>query len=250
MSRLIHFVDDKQRDAEVTFTSLNPKPKVRLVLPDGSEPINLRVIKGTAETSVEALCDRLVGPVKSKKDTAELMREIELADHLIKGDPEVDLELHGKFITDSARVFVNQQSVPVFHLKQREQIFDAKGELIEERTPKVLLANITETDMVRWSGKMMPKKELAQKVIFTKKYQVKHINGLTFSFLYDLAKTLDGKQALMPVGTGSKGNQPLVMSDGGKPYRAFLEGRVRGEAYCLLMHLTDQELKAPKESKA
>jgi hypothetical protein len=247
MSRFIHFVDDQQRDAEVTFSSLNPKPKVRLVLPNGSDPINLRVIKGTADTGVDALCNRLVGPAKSKKDAAELMREIELADHLIKGDPEVDMELHGKFITDSARVFVNQESKPVFHLKQVERIFDAKGELMEERTPKVFLANISESDMVRWSGKMIPKKELVQKVIFSKKYQVKHINGLTFSFLYDLAKSLDDKQALMPVGTGAKGNQPLVMSDGGKPYRAFLEGRIRGEAYCLLMHLTDQELKAPTE---
>ena len=250
MARFIHFVDDQQRDAEVTFTSLNPKPKVRLVLPNGSEPVNFRVIKGTADTAVEALCDRLVGPAKPKKDAADLMRVIELADHLIKGDPEVDVELHGKFISDSARVFVDQESKPVFHLKQREQIFDAQGELVEERTPKVFLANISETDMVRWSGKMIPKKDLAKQVLFTKKYQVKHINGLTFSFLYDLAKTLDEKQALMPVGTGSKGNQPLVMSDGGKPYRAFLEGRVRGEAYCLLMHLTDQELKAPKENKS
>jgi hypothetical protein len=33
------------------------------------------------------------------------------------------------------------------------------------------------------------------------------------------------------------------MNDGGKPYRAFLEGRVKGEKYCLILHLTDQELK-------
>ena len=61
MPRFIHFADDQQRDAEVTFASLNPKPKVRLVLPDGSEPVNVRVIKGSAETTVDALCDRCVG---------------------------------------------------------------------------------------------------------------------------------------------------------------------------------------------
>ena len=54
----------------------------------------------------------------------------------------------------------------------------------------------------------------------------------------------------MPVGAGEKGNQPLVMSDGGKPYRAFLEGRVRGDSYCLILHLTDQELKAPQKDEA
>ena len=250
MSRFIHFVDDQQRDAEVTFSSLNPKPKIRLVLPNGKDPINLRVIKGSAETSADFLCDRLVGPLKSKDDSAELMREIELADYLIKGDTEVDMELHGKYITDSARVYVNPEFKPVFHLKQNELIYNAQRELVEERSPKVVLANISESDMVRWSGRMTPKSELAQKVLFTKKYQVKHINGLTFSFLYDLAKSLDENQALMPVGTGAKGNHPLVMSDGGKPYRAFLEGRVRGKSYCLLMHLTDQELKAPIEKQS
>ena len=39
------------------------------------------------------------------------------------------------------------------------------------------------------------------------------------------------------------------MSDGGKPYRAFLEGRVKGDSYCLLLHLTDQELKAPAKDE-
>ena len=245
MPRFIHFADDQQRAAEVTFTSLNHKPKVRLVLPDGSEPVNVRVIKGSAETTVDALCDRCVGKPEKAQEVSALSREIELADHLIHADPEVDLELHGKFIHDSARVFVDHNAKPVFHLNQREHIYNAKGELVEERVPKVFLANISETDMVRWSGKMIPKKQMSQKVIFSKKYQIKHINGLTFSFLYDLAKSLDDKQALMPVGTGQTGTQPLVMSDGGKPYRAFLEGRVRGKSYCLLMHLTDQELKAP-----
>ena len=95
---------------------------------------------------------------------------------------------------------------------------------------------------------MLPKKAIVQKVLLTKKYQVKHVNGLTFSFLFDLAKKLDDAQALMPVGAGEKGVQPLVMRHGGKPYRAFLEGRVRKDAYCLLLHLTDQELKAPAKS--
>jgi len=47
----------------------------------------------------------------------------------------------------------------------------------------------------------------------------------------------------MMLGGGKSGKEPLVMNDGGKPYRAFLEGRVKGEKYCLILHLTDQELK-------
>lgn len=250
MARFIHFIDDQKRDAQVTFSSLNPKAKVRMVLPDGSAPESLRVIKGSAATSVGALCDALIGPIKEGETAPELVREIELAEHLIQADPEVDMELHGKFITGSDRVFVNPQMRPVFHLSEEEYIYSATRELKEQRTPKAMLSNISESDMVRWSGKMLPKKAIVSKVLLTKKYQVKHVNGLTFSFLYDLAKQLDENKALMPVGTGEKGNQPLVMSDGGKPYRAFLEGRIQGDAYCLILHLTDQELKAPQKAEA
>jgi hypothetical protein len=45
---------------------------------------------------------------------------------------------------------------------------------------------------------------------------------------------------------GEKGNEPLVMNRGGKPYNAFLEGRVKGDAYCLILHLSNMELKKPK----
>jgi len=96
MARFIHFIDDQKRDAQVTFSSLNPKAKVRMVLPDGSAPETLRVIKGSATTAVAHLCDALIGPLESPDGTAELVREIELAEHIIESDPEVDLELHGK----------------------------------------------------------------------------------------------------------------------------------------------------------
>lgn len=246
MAKFIHFIDDQQRDAQVTFSSLNPKARVRLVDSEGDLPQTKRMIKASAETQVDALCDRLVG--SNDAEAGALMREIQLADHLISGDPEVDMELHGKFISHSAKVYVDPDMKPVFRVNAKERIYNAQGEMTEERLPKVLFSNISEKDMVRWSGKMLPKKAIVQKVLLTKKYQVKHVNGLTFSFLFDLAKKLDDAQALMPVGAGEKGVQPLVMSHGGKPYRAFLEGRVREDAYCLLLHLTDQELKAPAKS--
>ena len=49
---------------------------------------------------------------------------------------------------------------------------------------------------------------------------------------------------------GAKGNKPLVFNDGGKPYRAFLEGRVKDDKYSLILHLTDLELKPlPNKNK-
>jgi hypothetical protein len=52
----------------------------------------------------------------------------------------------------------------------------------------------------------------------------------------------------MLVGAGPKGNQPLVLTRGGQQYRGFLEGRTQGEKYCLILHLSNMELKAaPKQ---
>ena len=48
---------------------------------------------------------------------------------------------------------------------------------------------------------------------------------------------------MMLVGGGQKGTDPLVMANGGTPYRAFLEGRVDGDKYALILRLTNMELK-------
>jgi hypothetical protein len=81
------------------------------------------------------------------------------------------------------------------------------------------------------------------KVVFVKKYQLHHVNGLTFEFLYDIAKQLEDEQSLMIVGAGKNGKDPLVFQDGGKKYRGFLEGRTQGKKYLLVLHLSNLELK-------
>jgi len=75
-----------------------------------------------------------------------------------------------------------------------------------------------------------------------------HVNGLTFDFLYAMAKELDKRQAFMLIRGGEKGDKPIVMNRGGKAYNAFLEGRVKGDAYCLILHLSNLELKRPMEA--
>jgi hypothetical protein len=61
--------------------------------------------------------------------------------------------------------------------------------------------------------------------------------------LYDIAKELHDKDSLALLGSGSKGVGPLVFQEGGKPYRAFLEGRIQEESYCLILHISNLELK-------
>ncbi len=242
MIRYLKLANDKNRDAEITFRSLNPKPKITMVMETGDDVINKRVVKNTSKTNIKTLIAKY-HEKQNKVVNIDVKLATILADDLINSDPEIDLELSGKFIDNVSRVYVNQDDKPVFRVKKTEKIFSPEAVLKEERKPKYNECNITGENRVNWTGKLMPKSKVYNKLVFNKKYQLKHINGLTYDFLFDMAKTLADKDALMMLGGGVSGKEPLVMQDGGKPYRAFLEGRIKEGKYCLILHLTDQELK-------
>lgn len=239
MIRYIHISNDKNRDAEITFKSLNPKPAIKMALESGEKVINRKVVKAAPDTSAKKLLSQYKS--KTDSDTTEIM--LKFAEDLVKSDPEIDLELTGKFLEEVSRVYINEEEKPVFSVKKIEKIYSPDGELTEEREPKYNESNINDHNTVKWTGKMMPKDKIFNKIVFNKKYQLKHINGLTFDFLFDIARKLNESNSLMMLGAGKSGKEPLVMNDGGKPYRAFLEGRVKEDKYCLILHLTDQELK-------
>ncbi len=230
MSRKIHLADSKGRDAEVFFISKTEKPKVKLVTSKGDEVKNVRVLKGASQNSFEGMMKAL-GSAKA----------IEQA--MISSDPEIDLQLTGRFIKSTSRVYIDQDLKPVSSISKKEVVYSPDGSVKEERIPKELMANIL-SEIPLKSGKIFPKKELYNKLIFAKKYQLHHINGLTFDFLYEIAKDLQEQDALMMLGAGAKGNEPLVFQDGGKSYRCFLEGRVKENSYVLIMHLSNLELKS------
>ena len=75
---------------------------------------------------------------------------------------------------------------------------------------------------------------------------------MTFDFLHGLAKSLQDSRSLALLGAGLKGAGPLVLRDGGTPFRAFLYGEAEGSGeearYRLLLLLSDQELKRPTVS--
>ena len=243
MIRYIKLANHKKRDAEITFRSLNPKSSVTLVLESGKQVINRRVFKGTSKHTVQNL---LAGYDEKPQEGIDYRMQIaaKLAEDLVTSDPELDLELTGKFIDSVARVYINEIDQPVFRVQKIEKIFSPRAELKEEREPKYNESNIAGTSMVSWTGKLMPKLKVYNRLIFHKKYQLRHVNGLTYDFLYDMAKQLSDQDSLMMLGAGASGTEPLVLNDGGKPYRAFLEGRIKADKYCLVLHLTDQELKS------
>jgi len=59
-----------------------------------------------------------------------------------------------------------------------------------------------------------------------------------------MAKYLFEQNTMMYIGGGKKGTDPLILNAGGEPYRGFLEGRINGNSYCLILHLSSMEIKS------
>ena len=229
----INISNPKNRDAVVALEALNPKREVRYTDENG-RPVSTRKLLKT-----DVLHD--LPELQKKRKTAE-----KLADSLIKGDPEIDIESFGMFLTDMSRVYVTKKGI--IHLVEEIEVIYNPDDTVRSRRPrKKEPQNMNGEFPMRWTGKFIKKDEAAHRFVFTNKKQLVHVNGLTFDFLFEMAKDLDERNSLLLVRGGEKGDEPLVMNRGGKPYNAFLEGRVKGEAYCLILHLSNMELKKPKE---
>lgn len=228
----INISNPKGRDAVVALEALNPKREMRFT-DDKGRPVSTRKLLKT-DTSHDL--PEILGKSKSLES---------LADQLVKGDPEIDMESFGMFLTDMSRVYVTKKGI-IHLVEEIEVIYNADDTVRERRPRKKEQQNMNAEFPMRWTGKFIKKDEAAHRFVFTNKKQLVHINGLTFDFLFEMAKDLDERNSLLLVRGGEKGNEPLVMNRGGKPYNAFLEGRVKGDAYCLILHLSNMELKKPK----
>lgn len=226
--KAINLSNEAKRNAHVGIEPKTGAAVIRLVLPDGEPYENVRLLKSTLATQPENL---------------QAIYGEDLTDAIIDTDAEVDPERVGLRLQRTKKVYIDPEGRIAHRLTFREVVHTPDGAEKEERKPEDLDANVNIDIPVRWTGKLIPKDKAVRMFVFTGVYQLKHVDGLTYDFLYDMAKKLDEKKSLMLLGAGPKGTGPLVLSRGATPYRAFLEGRVDGEKYCLLIHLTNLELK-------
>ena len=164
---------------------------------------------------------------------------------LINEDPELDLELIGRPVDKTNTVFIDKRN-EILKVAPNwiELIFDKDGNEKERRAPEDRLSNITDELPVRFTKFKLKRKDAVKKFVFNRTLQLWHSDGLTFEFLYDIAKELDENDELMLIGSGEKGKEPLIFQNNGLPWRAFLEGRIQGDSYALLMRLSNLELKS------
>ena len=229
----INITNQKSRDAVVAFEGLTPKRDISYVDEQGQPVMTAKLLKTDVSHDLPELIKK-----REKLD--------KVAAALIKDDPEIDIEQFGAFLTDTSRVYVTKAGI-VHLVEEFEVIYNPDGTVRERRPRKKEPQNINSEFPLRWTGKFIKKEDAVNKFVFTNKKQLVHVNGLTFDFLFEMAKELDKRKSLLLVRGGEKGDKPLIMNRGGKPYNAFLEGRVKGDSYCLILHLSNMELKKPKE---
>ncbi len=235
----INLSDKRNRDAVVKAESVRIDEPVRYLGPKGGQTYTRRILKSTVNHDHETLEETFKTPEA-------------IAEALIKDDPEVDIERFGQFLWNTSKVFVNPDEELVFRVIQTEIVRGPSGKIQTTRERDRPEPNVDSDIPLRWTGKLIPKDKAIKRFVFASKLQIVHINGLTYDFLHGMATELAEQNSLLLLGAGESGKDPLIFRRGSIPYRGFLEGRIDGDKYILLLHLSNMELKLPvkKEIKA
>jgi hypothetical protein len=178
---------------------------------------------------------------------ARCPEDAELAELLLEEDPEIDLEAAGRRTGPTDRVLLDPDGQVLYATGEVEVVCDRHGVEVERRLPSDTPANVDAELPLVWTGRMVPRAQGACRFAFSRNYQLRHVDGLTYDFLFAMAEELGGADALMLVGAGPQGRAPIILERNGLPYRGFLEGRVAGDCYLLVLHLTHLELTVPVE---
>lgn len=235
--RTIKIADEKKRDADIQIEGPRRKAAFRWVNARNEAVQSERLIKATEEHSYEALLKRFGEDNK-------------LALALVDADPEIPFDKAGRRVGSSDRVWIREDGSVLYCARTMMVRYDAKGEEVERGDFVDVEATVGEDTILPWTGRMFSRDEIVRKFAIVRKIRMRHVNGLTFDFLYEIAKTLheQNKVVLLRGMTedieGKRRPAPLIFQTNGTPYQGFLEGRIDGDGYLLVLHLSNLELKA------
>jgi hypothetical protein len=168
---------------------------------------------------------------------------------LVDGDPEIDLELTGRPITSTSVVYLDGEGAVLRMAPEIiEAVYGPDGDEKERRAPQDKPANIDEEIPLRFTKSRMKRADAVRRFAFSRTVQLWHTDGLTYDFLHGLAKSLDEANEMVLLAGGESGRDPIVFQLNGLPWRGFLEGRVDGPRYQLLLRLSNLELKKAVEA--
>jgi hypothetical protein len=226
----LHITDDKARDATIQVRGPARPPARSYVSPDGCVARSARLVKATEGRDFTSLSARDPDPEA-------------LARALVAGDPEVDVARIGRRVGPVNQVWVGGDGKILYAARRLSITYDPAGAEVSREDFVDVEATVAEDLALPWSGRLVPIDRAVRSFALGMKLQLQHINGLTFDFLHELARTLQGKERMLVVGAGARGGEPLIFHRNGSKYRGFLEGRADAEGFLLVLHLSNLELK-------
>lgn len=230
--KVVHIANKRKRDAQVVVRAQARRSGVKTVLPDGTEKTNARLVKYTVDDEYDMLLERCGGAD-------------EFEQCLVDSDPEVNMQQAGRRLRRTHKLYIDSRNLIAYRLNLTRVVYDPDGSERERHDINKLPANINVPQPLTWTGQYFARKEAIRRFVFSRSYQLCHINGVTFDFLYAMARELHEARRMVVVGAGKGGRDPILLTRGGQPYRGFLEGRAGPDRYALVLHLSDIELKAP-----
>jgi len=232
--RRIWLADHRGRNAVVALVSRQRNGETQYADAHGSPVRFCRVVKGTEATGWERL--------RAQHGDPEL-----IAQALLTGNPEVDVETVGREVGPCDRVFIDGQGKPLYSARPVEVLYDGSGVETARRDPVEVPANLAPDAPPFWSGKLLSRDEAVRRYAFTRAWQVRHTNALEYDFLFGLAAYLEQQNSLALVGSGHRGTGPLITARNATPMKGLLDGRTRRDQYLLVLHLAAFELRPAKE---
>lgn len=231
----MHLANSGSRDATVIATSSRREP--------GPTP-------GNAGQPVTFRRYVTAGEGKLHEDLAQGLGD-DYAQALIDGDPEIDFNAVGRFIDGTQSILIGSAGEPLYCAPQVWEVtYGPDGSESDRRAPVDVAPTVNDSIPVKWTGRKMSKTEMVHRVAVRRTLRLQHVDGVTYDFLFGMAQELAEEGSVVLLGSGDDGKGPLVLQFNGVPYRGFLEGRVDGERYLLLLHLSNMELKRPKSSSS
>ncbi len=230
--RRIQLADHRGRDATVLLVPVGETTKRLHQDLEGKPVQNARRIRATGCNSAEGLLARYPDPD-------------ELARTLIAEDPDIDIEVTGRATGQCDRVHLDGDGKILYAPSILEARYGADGIEQERRPLTVRPSNLVAPPV--WSGELLPRGDILRTYALTRAYQIMHSNALEFDFLYGMAAFLGERNAVARVGSGRRGNGPLILERNGPKYRGFLDGRVQDNAMRLVLYLAAFELAMPED---
>lgn len=223
-----NLMDEGGKDASTAISPILHKKDYSMRSPEG-ETVFRKYLQSTEAGRFDQLSEEHGGDLGQK---------------LVEADPEVDIERIGRFVDETNTVFLADSGEILYAAPRVEEVrINPEGVVVNTREPVDHEANTQDETPVRAHKKRFTKREFARSFLVARTLQVCHLDGLGYAWLHEWAKALADKGEVQMLAAGPKGDEPLRLQRNGTPHRAFLEGRVDGNKYKMLMHLCNMPLK-------